>query len=207
LHHHRAVVLYIDQIPARRGRVSERLEDGAVVERAARAGWLRRDRVGNEQQGTPVGVAPPLDAKHPIDGRHPLTPFSPGQHIETPPQDLVGGSSGLQDVVAVARRVWPAEDPGRVEATRRAGEHRDQRRFLHGHRAHEHGVRGGDAGAQLVVGRPLDVEIEELERPLWRHERREREEPQRRERGLRAEHRHDVPVTPERALRKLGVEQ
>jgi phytoene/squalene synthetase len=69
------------------------------------------------------------------------------------------------------------------------------------------GGRGGDARAQYLVRRALDVEVDEVERPLRRHERRERKEPERREGGFRPDHRHDVAVAPERAVRELGVEE
>src|SRR5438094_9240812 len=39
------------------------------------------------------------------------------------------------------------------------------------------------------------------------HERREREQTERRKRRSRADHRHDVPIAPERARRELRIEE
>src|SRR5262249_34948522 len=74
-------------------------------------------------------------------------------------------------------------------------------------RAHEQRVRGGNASAKLVVGWMLDIQIEQLERPVRRHERRERDETEGRKRRFGADHRHDMPVAPKGARGEFWIQQ
>ena len=57
-------------------------------------------------------------------------------------------------------------------------------RFWTGLRTGKDRVRGRNPLAEILVGRPLDVEVDQLELPVFGHERGECDEAQRREGGL-----------------------
>jgi hypothetical protein len=120
-------------------------------------------------------VAGAIAVQKPVDRLYPLPAFAPDQDIETLMEDFVGRRSRIEDVIAIARRIRAAEHPRRVEPARRSRQHLDERSLLHRHRAHEDSVSAGNATPQGVVRRPIDVEVDQLERPLIGHQRRERE--------------------------------